>query len=73
VIQEEQIIRSRGLAQVAFFVLPMAIAAAPFMGQDTFPSLVSLKMLVTVGGQRGKRLPDITPERIVVRPRAITA
>jgi hypothetical protein len=65
--QEEQIMRSRALAQVAFFVLLIAIAAAPLMGQDTSPSLVSAKMLVTVGGQSGKRLPDITPEDIVVR------
>jgi hypothetical protein len=67
VIQEEQIMRSRGLAHVAVFVLLIAIAAAPSTGQDASASLVSVKMLVTVSGQSGKRLPDINPEDIVVR------
>jgi hypothetical protein len=53
-------------ASVAVLIFLSVVASAPPMAQES-ASLVPVKMLVTVGGQGGKRLPDITPEDIVVR------
>jgi hypothetical protein len=58
---------SRFFVSVSVLVLLVVIANTPLTAQQSAATMVPVKMLVTVGGQSGKRLPSITPEDIVVR------